>query len=400
MFRYIAILAATLLVTAQAYAADDKVETIKVLIADGVSNPQVEVTGGYRVFNPATQKYIGASLRGRGGSVEALDTGLKWREEYPAVYQISIIPRRDNHTIIVNGVQYEGSIHVYQVDGKVSIVNEVPVEDYLRITLSETFPRSLDPEVMAAVAIAARTRAQYEVDQRRDAFWHVRAEEVGYRGGLASTSSRTIDRAVSDTEYMVLYLGERPGHTFPAVWTEDCAGRTGSYELMFGASVHDLRPVDSPLARQHREEAAWRVAVPKEWLARTARLDGINTMSLYADPESKKVYAVRFSDGQRIQDINFFTLQRAIGPDKLRSSDFTAEMSQGQVVFQGYGEGHGVGLCLFTAQKMANNGANAAEILQVFYPGSQLEITHEVDPKVARRRQQEQANQFGFSFGS
>ncbi len=371
------ILVALVMATTAVSAADKEVETIRVLVADAVPNPQVEVTGGYRLFNPATQKFIGSSLKGRRSRVEALQTGLRWGEEYPAVYQISILPRREGNTTIVNGIQYQGNIHLYQVDGRVSIVNEIPVEDYLRFTLTEKFAEPRSAEVMAAVAIAARTSAMHQVDEHWGDLWDVRAESVHYRGGLASSASGAVDQAVTDTQYMILTVGDRPGHTFPAVWTEDCAGRTAPYGLMFGNNGKDLETVAAPLALQHRDAAAWRLAVSKESLARAARLETITNMQLLADGETKKVYAIRLTDGKGVQEISFFRLQAALGSDKLKSSDFTAEMNQGQIVFRGYGEGHGVGLCLFSAQKMARDGSNAAEILAAFYPNAKLQITRE-----------------------
>ena len=44
-----------------------------------------------------------------------------------------------------------------------------------------------------------------------------------------------------------------------------------------------------------------------------------------------------------------------------------------QIVFKGFGEGNGVGLCLFSASAMADKGEKAPKILSAFYPETQLE---------------------------
>ncbi|HRZ15886.1 MAG TPA: sporulation protein SpoIID, partial [Candidatus Omnitrophota bacterium] len=42
-------------------------------------------------------------------------------------------------------------------------------------------------------------------------------------------------------------------------------------------------------------------------------------------------------------------------------------------VFSGEGWGHGVGLCQWGAYAMAKGGSTYVEILQQYYPGTQLE---------------------------
>jgi stage II sporulation protein D len=45
-----------------------------------------------------------------------------------------------------------------------------------------------------------------------------------------------------------------------------------------------------------------------------------------------------------------------------------------QIVFtDGRGFGHGVGLCQFGAEAMANAGRDVVQVLQTYYPGAQIE---------------------------
>ncbi|MBS0621962.1 MAG: hypothetical protein JSR80_03275, partial [Verrucomicrobia bacterium] len=211
-------------------SAEQKIETIKVLVLEKGKSPIVEATGGYRIFDPADQRTIGGGMRGKRFALEAMNTGLKWGEQYPAVYQITIEPRRAGSVLLVDGVEYGGKIHAYQVGDQVNLVNEVPIDEYLRITLAHEFKEPLAPEVMAAVTIAARTNAYYMVEAGHRSYWHVRAEEVGYDGGIKSLRHGAIDQAVDETRDMVALRAGRP---FPAVWTGHCGGKTCPYQLMF-----------------------------------------------------------------------------------------------------------------------------------------------------------------------
>ena len=57
----------------------------------------------------------------------------------------------------------------------------------------------------------------------------------------------------------------------------------------------------------------------------------------------------------------------------LRSTNFTAEMTDGNLVFHVTGSGHGVGMSQYGANVMAQQGALYPEILAHYYPGTTLE---------------------------
>ena len=84
------------------------------------------------------------------------------------------------------------------------------------------------------------------------------------------------------------------------------------------------------------------------------------------------MYALAASDGQTSHQIDFIRLQKALGAARLKSSDFTVKVSGEQIVFSGFGEGHGVGLCLYSANQMAERGEKAQKILSTFFPETKL----------------------------
>ena len=67
------------------------------------------------------------------------------------------------------------------------------------------------------------------------------------------------------------------------------------------------------------------------------------------------------------------TLRRAIGNHKLPSTFITeATRTGGSVRFRGHGFGHGVGLCQYGAQGMAESGLDFREILARYYSGAAI----------------------------
>ena len=57
----------------------------------------------------------------------------------------------------------------------------------------------------------------------------------------------------------------------------------------------------------------------------------------------------------------------------LKSSSFSLEKSANEFVFTVSGNGHGVGMSQYGAEKMARDKCSYKEILSHFYPGTSLE---------------------------
>lgn len=180
---------------------------IHVLLEKDAHSAIVEAKGSYRVIRKDTGKSLSFGTTGKRFVMQALQHGLRWGEEYPDVYQIAVIPTSHETTISVNGIQYKGAISVYHVkNNQIAIINEVPIEDYLKSTLAVKYEESsLSEEAIAALAIIERTEAYNKalahIHTSRP--WDVVAREVGYFGaGVAQP--KNIDTSVDSTRYMVL----------------------------------------------------------------------------------------------------------------------------------------------------------------------------------------------------
>ena len=66
------------------------------------------------------------------------------------------------------------------------------------------------------------------------------------------------------------------------------------------------------------------------------------------------------------------TLRSALGASVVRSTLFEIRKSPDGFTLVGSGHGHGVGMSQWGAQAMANDGADYEDILEMFYPGTEL----------------------------
>jgi stage II sporulation protein D len=62
----------------------------------------------------------------------------------------------------------------------------------------------------------------------------------------------------------------------------------------------------------------------------------------------------------------------AVSPTKIKSTNFIIETAGENLVFKGSGFGHGVGLSQWGAKKMAEDGFNYKEILEFYYPNTEI----------------------------
>ena len=347
-----------------------KPATIKVRIGKQQDAVLLEAKGSYKVYNPLTGMLVSEGLLTERKWISPSEEGLVWGDLYPGTQQIRIVPANAQSTILIDGIEYRGCVEVYTLKGKLNIVNEVDIERYLKSVLVSQNCSELDEEVMDSIAIAARTNAYYLVSRKPAAFWHVDDQDVGYQGYALTLQNLSIDRAINNTRNMVMTYEGQP---FPASWTKDSAGKTADYATVMRKDAKTPHGVESGFAALDKEKRAWSFSISKHELAKALGAARMSAFDLYQDPKSNKVYGARLSSGEEVQQFDFSKLQAALGNVRLKSNDFSIQVAGDKVLFKGFGEGNGVGLCLYSASAMADKGERAPKILASFFPDTKLE---------------------------
>jgi stage II sporulation protein D len=348
---------------------------IQVLLDKDVDGALLEVKGPYYIFNPQDGTRVSSGLVGKRFMIHELENGLKWGEEFPGVHQIYIKPRSPETAIFINGIQYAGSVAIYGIAGNISIVNDLDIESYVKSALTAQFLSPLEPEVMSALAILIRTDTYYKVNKANPhSFWHVAAKDINYQGSALVVENSSIDRAVESTRHLILLHPESEKNLpFATTWTEHSGGKTAPYASIFRKeNFAPNKGVEAPHAALSRQESKWTYQIGKKTLAHLLDIHQIKSVELFIDQPSSKVYGLRIKDGEESHDFDFITLQNKLGIDHLKSSDFTVSLKDDTVTFVGFGKGHGVGLCLYSASALAQNGENAVKILSKFFPETYL----------------------------
>jgi SpoIID/LytB domain protein len=347
---------------------------IQVLLEKDSSESLLEVKGPYSLYNPHDGAKIATGLIGKRFMVRETENGLKWGEEFPGIHQIYILPKSKDTSLFLNGIQYSGALAVFGVNGIINIVNDLDIESYVKSILSSQFTTPMEPEVMSALAILIRTNAYYHAMKNPESYWHISAAADQYSGSALITSNSPAIRAADTTRHLIL-VQPTEGRNFPipATWTEHSAGKTAGYEAIFRLDVDAMaKGVDAPHAALSRQDSKWTYQIPKKTLSKLLDIPNIKSVEVFVDVPSGKTYGLRIKDMNATHDIDFFTLQERLGKDHILSSDFSVALKEDAVLFTGFGKGHGVGLCLYSASSLAQNGDNAVKILAKFFPETYL----------------------------
>ncbi|HKQ19840.1 MAG TPA: SpoIID/LytB domain-containing protein [Candidatus Eisenbacteria bacterium] len=301
-----------------------------------------------------------------------------------------------------SGRWYRGAfrIHASQPEG-LTLVNEVPLESYLRGVLPEEIgqPPESDYEAVKAQAVAARSYTLSYLGRRAALGFDLWASvEDQVYGGTARENSQS-NRALQATDGEVL-LSE--GSPIRALYSSTCGGRTSNVEDVWPwpwtAYLRSVRDADDPgetpyCARsgnfRWREE--WDAATFMATLRKFGPAEGVPAKVLAGDLRDVRV-GVRSRSG-RVQEVIVSTtggdwalrgdrtrwaLRRPGGEAILRSSFLKVGVlrdSGGRplaVIATGAGNGHGIGLCQWGAMGMARAGKSYKEILGHYYKDTSL----------------------------
>ena len=262
-------------------------------------------------------------------------------------------------------------------------IKKVKLEEYLVNVVSSEMPSSFSKEALKAQAVAARTYAlkkiNKELPEHKKAdlcsdYSHCQAYSDNSKlkskwGKSYSSNIEKIKAAVNETkgEYLS-YNGDYAITVF-----HSCSnGITEKASEVWGGDIAYLTNVKSPGDYMKKDY------VTKATFNRDEFIDIIEKhLKNTIDDTQKPVGDISYTSGSNIKDICIFG-QKIKGVDmrkifSLKSSSFSLEEKDGEFIFTVTGNGHGVGMSQYGAEKMACDKFNYKDILSHYYPGTCLE---------------------------
>ncbi|MFO7650230.1 MAG: SpoIID/LytB domain-containing protein [bacterium] len=276
--------------------------------------------------------------------------------------------------IRVGDRRYRGELRLFAGGtGELVVVNRLGIEEYLYgVVPCEIGPANEQTyEAIKAQAVAARTFTLARLGRRQglghDLFdSHLRDQE--YRG--AGPENEFARRAVDATRGEVLtYKGE----LVEALYHTTCGGVTNTGSQPYLKSVADSPGRGRPAWCANGSGFEWQAIVSADSLGRVlARLGSlagrvsVRDWRLEKDKASGRVRKAHFTLGSGSVTVGGNELRMALG---LKSHAFTIKRRGSGFQFDGFGWGHGSGMCQSGAVAMARAGHSAYEILNHYYSG-------------------------------
>ena len=363
----------------------------------------VRVTG--RGSTAAIQGQSAAFRLGAGQSVTIVPDGRALRvSDGPGAGRydrLTFVALDAGRHIEVDGKPYRGVIEVLAGSGRLTVVNEVPLEAYVvgvvnaemgRRTASEQ--AALEAQAVVTRSYALRNRGKFAGDG-----FDVRASVVDQAYGGVDAETQEGWEAVRSTVGQVLTYDGEPVSAF---FHSTCGGSTASPAEAFRSvpAAPYLRPVSDrhgngaycDISPRFRWSVEWDAATLRRILRRTvsttlgvdeAALDDITGVRVHRTGPSGRVTEARIAVargeipvfGPDLRTVLETPDGRVLGSTAVRL-EATAGAGGGgleRVRADGTGWGHGVGMCQWGAVGRARAGQDARTILMTYYPGVRLE---------------------------
>ncbi|HET8725806.1 MAG TPA: SpoIID/LytB domain-containing protein [Anaeromyxobacteraceae bacterium] len=269
------------------------------------------------------------------------------------------------------GRSLSGEVEVRRGPGGLSVIDVLPLEEYVAAVVGAEMPPRFPPEALKAQAVAARTFALVrKLDAREQGLdFDMGAtvlDQVYPGAGGADPRARA---AAEATAGEVLVKDRRPVETY---FHSTCGGRTEKGADALGRDQPYL--VSVPCDRcQASPSWRWTVRIPASELGRAAGVgEPATRVSVVRTTSTGRAARVSIEGPGGKVVLDGADLRRRLGYERLPSLAFTVRLAKGTATFEGRGSGHGAGMCQWGAAGRARAGDGYAAILSRYYPGTQL----------------------------
>lgn len=265
------------------------------------------------------------------------------------------------------------TIRVLQEDNSIQTLN---LEEYLIGVVSSEVPVYFEEEAIKAQAVAARTYALKQIENRKNETYDVTDNTSSQVYQTDSelrikwkenydTYINKIKKCVKDTEGEYVSYNDEVIYAF---FFSTSNGKTEDNKNVFGKDLPYLRVVDSSFDESETSS----FTSSKSF----TMLEFYNKLGLSYNENLNITDEVRTESG-RVSNIKIngtkFTGRNFQSKLSLRSNDFSIKKEGNNVIITTKGFGHGVGMSQYGANALAKQNKTYEDILKYYYQGTKIE---------------------------
>ncbi len=383
----------------------DQAPSVRVLILERKKSVRMSISSEFYLCEDLAEAPLKRFQDGGDFRVRFSNGGLELSEGGKAVHRAYLISIRtvSDASVYINGKPYRGDMVFRPVDGGLITINVLKIDDYIKGVLPAEIGY-LGPnqyEAYRAQAIASRSYALSKLPEKSGEIYDLRATIMDqvYKGKHGEHPEAS--RAVDETRGIVAIWQKEP---IKAYYCSCCGGHTADirvswpwktpYPYLYG--VRDASGDGGGRSfcrgsKNFRWSERWsgqelrkvlKENIPEVTGAKPSAVGNIKDLKVTGISDDGRIKALEVVTDRHTFLIEGDKVRWVLRPAHksgaiLRSTLFKLNTvkSGGKVqtvTVKGGGNGHGVGLCQSGAIRMAESGYTAEEIIEHYYPGTQI----------------------------
>ncbi|MBF0532409.1 MAG: SpoIID/LytB domain-containing protein [Candidatus Omnitrophica bacterium] len=373
---------------------------VRVLVSKNIDNFILSTLGPYRLVDYASGKEINFRLRKSRvvGLADGIHIGLlatrSRRVRLITDDDISLYPpRRAARSNPASGSEWDRASRrryreiidiILDARQQLTVINVVDLESYVKGVLYHEVSHRWPVEAIKAQAVCTRSYVCYQVQENPKNDYDVTSDIYSqvYGGRGAERFRTTI--AAEKTRGQVLTYQDK---ILPAFFHANSGGHTEDVNALW--NFGDLPPLRGVVSLQSlgQPNAQWKKNmrlkdIQTQLTASGHPIGAIVNLEILERNQSGRIKTLRITDQSARQLlIAGKDFRQIVGPNEIRSNNYSIVIKGYFIDFFGKGWGHGVGMCQWGAYAMAEQGKTYEDILRFYYPGADMITLDEWEKK-------------------
>jgi stage II sporulation protein D len=262
-----------------------------------------------------------------------------------------------------NPIHLQYPLEVTAGKGVLVIVNEMPFEEYVAAVLAGESMGFRSEESLKAMAVAVRTYASHFLNRHENEAFNF-CDTTHCQDLRITAITERLRKAANDTRGQIITYDGQP---ISAYYHEDCGGITEA-RSPYLQQLNDKFCVS-------RGRKRWTAELTAADLKSALGVSNTASIEIIERTNSGRAQRLRITGSDtRVVTAEAFRLAigRKLGWNKIRSDLYELRNSGSRFIFEGYGAGHGIGLCQDGAAFMGEQGFTYDQILSYYYPNTRV----------------------------
>ncbi|MBU2221131.1 MAG: SpoIID/LytB domain-containing protein, partial [Candidatus Omnitrophica bacterium] len=344
---------------------------VRVLILKDKPTVSFKINGSFEIDDAQSGKvlYRGKNLK---AAITAQKNGISIGKTSFKSNKVLLRPD-DPEAVYLESRKFRGNLVFVRNGRRLSVINHIKIDDYVSGVLIYEASHYWPTEALKAMVLVVRTFALYQAGENAVKDYDLTSDIYSQVYGGRIGERYRLNEAVEQTKGLILTY---QGKILPSFHHATCAGHTEDSAQLWNIDLPPLKGVPCDFCKESPHYNWHQVSEEKEirekLIGAGYDINKINEIVILGKNPSGRIKNLRIISDKKDITISCKDFRNIIGPNIIKSTNFSVSLVNGDVVFVGLGWGHGVGLCQWGAYFMAKKGYSYEQIIEYYFPGSKL----------------------------